>query len=400
MPAAGSALPGRLAAGRLGSWLPSALAFLLALGLAGPLTAAAKVHRKPASRAASKNVKHGGKKRSHRPVRERYVPVYTRAGLPNIQARAALIVEVGEAAEAKAPGALGEPAAAASPTNLPLYQKNPDEVRPIASISKLMAMLVVIEHKLDLTAKTTITESDAKLAARGAKSRLLTGMTLTNRDLLHAALLASDNRAVLALGRAVGLTPTQHAAQMTARAHALGLTKTEFLEPTGIDYRNVSTPREVIAFLQAALKNPIIAQACRTTQYVAHAEIAGRPGKGPNAAKRPVRTAAIEYTSTDLLLRASKHVIHGGKTGYNDRAGYCFVVAARLQEPAARPREVAMAFLGAEGKLTRFADFGRAAQWLAERRPALDPKSGARAKTASTSPTPQSAPKPPLVKTL
>lgn len=334
----------------------SVLVLLMALG---PGMASAKSLRKP-------TVRRGGKKKSHRPVRERPVAVYTRAGLPNIQARAALIVEVGDEAAA----------------NQPLYQKNPDEVRPIASISKLMAMLVVLEHKPELTAKTTITESDAKLAARGAKSRLLTGMTLTNRDLLYAALLASDNRAVLALGRAVGLAPAQLAAQMTARARALGLKKTQFLDPTGLDYRNVSTPREVIAFLQAALKNPLIAQACRTTQYTAHAEQASR---GSSVPRRPPRSTAIEYTSTDLLLRASKHVIHGGKTGYNDQAGYCLVVAARLQQPSTKPREVAMAFLGAEGKLTRFADFGRAAQWLVERSPGRDGKSEARPanKTAS-----------------
>ena len=332
-------------------------ALILAVGMAAlPSAEGGKAARKPAAHLA-------GKKRARRPVRERPVPVYTRGGLPNIQAHAALILEVGET---------GSGAQA-------LYQKNPDEVRPIASISKLMAMLVVLDHKLDLNAKSTITESDARLAARGAKSRLLTGMRLSNRDLLHAALMASDNRAVLALGRAVGLSPAQHAAEMTARARALGLSKTQFLEPTGLDYRNVSTPREVIAFLQAALKNPLIAQACRTTQYVAHAELAGRDPK------KPARQAAIEYTSTDLLLRASKHVIHGGKTGYNDRAGYCLVVAARVQKPSAKPREVAMAFLGAEGKLTRFADFGRAAQWLVERQPGLDaqgqPKTGK--KTAS-----------------
>jgi D-alanyl-D-alanine endopeptidase (penicillin-binding protein 7) len=321
-------------------------AFAVALGLTAP-AASAKSLRKPPVRVAAK-------KKARRPVRERPVPVYTRAGLPNIQARAALILDVTDGAVARSP----------------LYQKNPDEVRPIASISKLMAMLVVLEHKLDLAAKTTITEADARLAARGAKSRLLTGMTLTNRDLLYAALLASDNRAVLALGRAVGLSPAEHAAQMTARARALGLTRTQFMEPTGLDYRNVSTPREVIVFLQAALKNPLIAQACRTTQHTAHAELVGR------SPKQPLRHAAIEYTSTDLLLRASKHVIHGGKTGYNDRAGYCLVVAARVPAGTGpkgerREREVAMAFLGEEGELTRFADFGRAAQWLEERKPLL-----------------------------
>jgi len=354
-PRARTSPPGRAVPTGWTRTLAFAAAFLFATGLAAP-AASAKALRKPPARAAAK-------KKARRPVRERPVPVYTRAGLPNIQARAALILDVTDGAVARSP----------------LYQKNPDEVRPIASISKLMAMLVVLEHKLDLAAKTTITESDARLAARGAKSRLLTGMTLTNRDLLYAALLASDNRAVLALGRAVGLSPAEHAAQMTARARALGLTRTQFMDPTGLDYRNVSTPREVIAFLQAALKNPLIAQACRTTQHTAHAELAGR------SPKQPPRHAAIEYTSTDLLLRASKHVIHGGKTGYNDRAGYCLVVAARLQQASTKPREVAMAFLGAEGKLTRFADFGRAAQWLVERHPGLDTKSEPKADRTTAS---------------
>jgi D-alanyl-D-alanine endopeptidase (penicillin-binding protein 7) len=337
---------------------------VLALGVAAPSTARAKTHSPVQGRGAAR--KAGKKRPVRRAARERYIPVYTRGGLPNIQARSALVVDIGEDGSAGAP----------------LFQKNPDEVRPIASISKLLAMLVVLDHKLDLTGKTTITESDAKLAARGAKSRLLTGMTLSNRDLLHAALMASDNRAVLALGRAVGLSPAQHAAQMTARARAMGLAKTQFLEPTGLDYRNVSTAREAIRFLQVALKNPLIAQVCRTTQFVAHAEVGGH---SEAAKRRPPRTVAIEYASTDLLLRGSKHLIHGGKTGYNDRAGYCFVVAARLQQAGKKPREVAMAFLGAEGKLTRFADFGRAAQWLVERKATADlPAEAASAsKTAS-----------------
>jgi D-alanyl-D-alanine endopeptidase (penicillin-binding protein 7) len=189
---------------------------------------------------------------------------------------------------------------------------------------------------------------------------------------------------VLALGRAVGLSPAEHAAKMTARARAMGLHKTQFFEPTGLDYRNVSTAREAIRFLQVALKNPLVAQICRTTQYVAHGELGGNT---VGARKRPPRRVAVEYSSTDLLLRASKHVIHGGKTGYNDRAGYCLVVAARLQQAGTKPREVAMAFLGAEGKLTRFADFGRAAQWLVEKRAVRDDKSdpAGASKTASAS---------------
>lgn len=284
---------------------------------------------------------HAAAKKGRVAARSRPIPVYTRSGQPNIQAHAAVIIDV-------------------SAGGVPLYQKNPEEVRPIASISKLMAMLVVLDRSLDLKGHTTITATDAKLTTRGAKSRLQVGMTLTNEELLHAALMASDNRAVLALGRAVGLSPAAFAQAMTARARSLGLKKTTFGDPTGLDYRNVSTPREVVGMLQAALKNPLIAAACRATHYVVR------------STTRPRDT--VEYSNTDLLLRSTKHVIHGGKTGYNDRAGYCLVVAARIVagNPASggKGREVVMAFLGEEGKLTRFADFGRAAQWLNERAPA------------------------------
>ncbi|MBL9003005.1 MAG: serine hydrolase [Myxococcales bacterium] len=307
--------------------------------------------RKPV-RGSSKRA-HVAAKKKRVVARSRPIPVYTRSGLPNIQAAAAVIVDVG------AGGA-------------PLYQKNPEAVRPIASISKLMAMLVVLERNLDLKGHTTITAADAKLTTRGAKSRLLVGMTLTNQELLHAALMASDNRAVLALGRAVGLLPSAFAEAMTARARSLGLKKTTFGDPTGLDYRNVSTPREVVAMLQAALKNPHIAEASRATQYVVRSTTRPRD--------------SVEYSNTDLLLRSTKHVIHGGKTGYNDRAGYCLVVAARILGGSGggnKPREVVMAFLGEEGKLTRFADFGRAAQWLVERAPPVRTLSQASPATAS-----------------
>ena len=303
--------------------------------------AGARPHHRAASHGRKAARGHRGGKR-HVAARSRPVPVYTRAGQPNIQAHAALIIDV-------------------SSGGVPIFQKNPDEVRPIASVSKLMAMLVALEHNLDLKGQTTISASDAKLTTRGAKSRLQVGMTLTNQELLHAALMASDNRAVLALGRAVGLDAGAFAAAMTARARSLGLKKTFFGDPTGLDYRNVSTPREAVIFLQAALKNPHIAEACRATHYVAR------------STTRPRDT--IEYSNTDLLLRSTRHVIHGGKTGYNDRAGYCLVVAARIVGitssggAAGKTREVVMAFLGEEGKLTRFADFGRAAQWLVEKAP-------------------------------
>jgi D-alanyl-D-alanine endopeptidase (penicillin-binding protein 7) len=255
------------------------------------------------------------------------VAALTREGQPNIQARAAVIVDLSGGGD--------------------YYAKNPDAVRPIASISKLMAAILVLDQGIKLDATTTITKDDKKVAWKGARSRMLEGTTFYNRDLLHAALIASDNRAVPALGRAVGLSPEQMAKAMTRKAHALGLVHTEFKDPTGLDDGNVSTPRETVRMLQVALKNPVIAEILKKPHYVVQA--VGRGG-------------SIEYTNTDMLVRGGHWQVFGGKTGYTDIARYCLVVAAHVGD-----REVGMAFLGAEGKLTRFGDFTRAADWLLAR---------------------------------
>jgi serine-type D-Ala-D-Ala endopeptidase (penicillin-binding protein 7) len=272
-------------------------------------------------------------KKKRKVARAKPVPVYTRGGLPNIQAQAAVVVDLGGGAE--------------------LFQKNPDEVRPIASISKLMAMMVVLDRKLDLDGATEILNDDKDVARGGARSRLPVGARFTNRDLLHAALMASDNRAVPALGRAVGLSPIEMAAAMNAKAAALGLAHTTFGDPTGLDERNRSTPREVAKMLGAALKVPLISEITKKAKYIA-ASVGGK------------RVLRVEYTNTDVIARGTKFEVLGGKTGYTDRAGYCLAIAARLNGK----REVAMVFLGAHGKLTRFADFTRAAQWIAEKKPA------------------------------
>lgn len=317
--------------------------FVLLLGLLVGLSSLAEARPRP----ARATVKRPGKRALKRPgkvvrksrgrgaQRERAVPVYTQGGLPNVQARAAVVVDLENGAE--------------------LFQKNPDEVRPIASISKLMAAIVVLERSLALDGVTQIIESDRKAARRGARSRLPVGMKLRNIDLLHAALMASDNRAVPALGRAVGLDAAQMALAMTRKAAELKLHNTYFGDPTGLDVHNRSTPREVVKLLQAALKIPLIAEITQRAHY------AVTPVDRPNM--------RIEYTNTDAVARNGRFEVLGGKTGYNDQAGYCLTIAARL--PGGRG--VAMAFLGAVGKLTRFGDFARTAQWIAEKNPQTAP---------------------------
>ncbi len=266
----------------------------------------------------------------HTKGRSRPIATYTRGGMPNVQAQSAVVVDLAG--------------------NEELFTKNADEVRPIASISKLMAVLVVLDRNLDMDAATVMTESDKQIATGGARSRLPIGLAFTNRDLLHAALMASDNRAVPALGRAVGLDPQAMVAAMNAKAKELGLTHTTFEDPVGLNSNNRSTARDLVGLLRAAMKNPTITEITQKAKYVAHP--VGKP------------KWTIEYTNTDVLARGGHVEVITGKTGYTDLALYCLAVAVKMTNS----RPVAMVFLGAVGKMTRFADFSRVSQWLTERK--------------------------------
>ncbi len=279
----------------------------------------------------------------HVKARSRQIATFTRSGMPNVQAQSVVVVDLS--------------------ANEELFTKNPDEIRPIASISKLMAILVVLDRNLDMDAATTIMDSDRQIANGGARSRLMVGQTFTNRDLLHAALMASDNRAVPALGRAVGLDPEPMVAAMNAKAKELGLQHTSFQDPVGLNSNNRSTARDLVGLLRAAMKNPTITEITQKAKYVAHP--VGKP------------KWAIEYTNTDVLARGGHVEVITGKTGYTDLALYCLAVAVNLSTPqpaqvqaaaqaAKQVRPVAMVFLGAVGKMTRFADFSRVSQWLTD----------------------------------
>jgi serine-type D-Ala-D-Ala endopeptidase (penicillin-binding protein 7) len=251
----------------------------------------------------------------------------TKGGQPNVQATSALVLDE---------------------TGQVVYARNPDKERPIASISKLAAMLVVIEKGLELEGLSTITKNDAEVAKGGAKSRLLEGMTLSNRDLLHAAMMGSDNRAVPALGRAVKLTPTQLTSAMNAKARQLGLKNTRFMEPTGLSFSNVSTARETIVMLKAVIAHPVLGPITQRGEYEAH----------------PVGKPPIKYVNTDRQAGRNNVQLLGGKTGYNDIARYCLVVGTKIDG-----RVFYMSFLGNEGKLTRFGDVARVADWVVSHKP-------------------------------
>lgn len=227
-----------------------------------------------------------------------------------------------------------------------LFAKDADEVRPIASTTKIFVAMAVRKH-LDLDGWTEISKVDAHYAAGGARTRLDIGQKFRNKDLLRAMLLASDNRAPTALGRAAGMSPDDLVAAMNDVAKHLRLKHTRFTDPTGLR-GNVSTAREMAIALRAVLTDDVLRAIMRQDS----AEVVSKD-----------RYAKIHYGTTNQPLVVGKWNVIGGKTGYTQAAGYCFVTGARFDD-----REVVMAFLGASGKLTRFADFNRVAAWLDHRR--------------------------------
>lgn len=277
--------------------------------------------KKPRSKAAHKT--RGKKPAAKKKVfLEKHVAA-VKGSLPNVQSLGALVVDMDSGQE--------------------IFVRKPDQPRSIASISKLAATLAVMDHNLDLDGLTTIKKIDAEVARGGAPSRLLEGMTLSNRDLLHAALLGSDNRAISALGRAVGLSATQLTNAMNRKVAALELRSTRFREPTGLSPENLSTPREILQLLRAAMSHPILGPIVRKPEYEAH----------------PVARPPIKYVSTHRPAARPNLQILGGKTGYNDAARYCLVIAIRIDG-----HNYGMAMLGTDGKLTRFGDVARVVDWI------------------------------------
>lgn len=258
------------------------------------------------------------------PARAKVFPRLTPAGLPNVQSAAAFVFDFD--------------------TGETLFSKSPDAVRQIASTGKIFVAMTVRRLGLKLDGTTTISKVDAHFARGGARSRLRVGLTFANRDILKAMLIASDNRAPTALGRAVGLSPAELVAQMNEQARLLGLHHTHFTDPSGIN-GNESTAREMSVAFRAVLKDPLLAEIMST--------------KTARVESLPPRRRIIQYRNTNHVLHRPSDHVFAGKTGYTDAAGYCLLVGANIAG-----HRVGMVFLGEQGKLTRYGDFGRVASWV------------------------------------
>jgi D-alanyl-D-alanine endopeptidase (penicillin-binding protein 7) len=243
--------------------------------------------------------------------------------LPDVKSRSAVVLDAESGAE--------------------IFGKDADEIRPIASTTKIFVAMAVRKQGMNLDGWTEITKADAREAVGGARTRLDVGQKFRNKDLLRAMLIASDNRAPTALGRASGMDKDELIVAMNRVAKELHLKRTKFTDASGL-HGNVSTAREMAIALRAALEDDVL----REVMGEDYAEVISKD-----------RYAKIHYGSTNQALVARKYDVVGGKTGYTRPAGYCFITAARFEK-----REVVMAFLGADGKSTRFADFNRVASWI------------------------------------
>jgi D-alanyl-D-alanine endopeptidase (penicillin-binding protein 7) len=157
-------------------------------------------------------------------------------------------------------------------------------------------------------------------------------------------LIASDNRACTAVARAAGLSPKQLIKELNALAKELGLKKTKFTDPSGLN-GNTSTAREMSKGLVEAMKDPFLAEIMAT--------------KDTTIRSVDKKSHAIHYRNTNRSLHSGRYEVFGGKTGFTNAAGYCLLIDAKIEG-----RRLHMTFLGAKEKLTRFGDFGRVAGWL------------------------------------
>jgi len=231
-----------------------------------------------------------------------------------------------------------------------LYQKNADVVAPIASITKLMTAMVVLDSAPDLQEAITISADDVD-TLRGSRSRLAPGVTLNRETALLLALMSSENRAAHALARHYPGGLHAFIAAMNRKAAALGMTHTHFSDPTGLTSENVSTARDLARMVEAAARYPLIREFSTT------------PGSSVEVSGR-----TLDFNNTNQLVKSNNWDIHLSKTGYIQEAGKCLVMQARVAD-----KPVVIVLLDSAGKLTRIGDANRIKRWMesstATRRP-------------------------------
>lgn len=222
-----------------------------------------------------------------------------------------------------------------------LFGKNASTVTPIASITKLMTAMVVLDAGLNLNQNITISRKDMD-SLRGTHSRLKPGASLSRDELLRLALMASENRAAAALGRSYPGGIEAFLRAMNYKAQMLGMSDTHFDDATGLSSGNVASAEDLVKMVRAAHSYEIIRNYTTATGH--DVQVAGRQ---------------LAYRNTNRLVKNENWNIGLSKTGYTDDAGRCLVLQAELAG-----RQVIIVLLDSWGKLTRIGDANRIRAWL------------------------------------
>jgi D-alanyl-D-alanine endopeptidase (penicillin-binding protein 7) len=224
----------------------------------------------------------------------------------------------------------------------PLYAKGADTVAPIASITKLMTAMVILDAHLPMDESITLTRHDED-RYKLSRSRMQRGMTLTRGDLLKLALLASENRAAAALARTFPGGTGAVVMLMNNKARALGMNDSHFVDPTGLHSDNVSTAQDLVKLVLAAQGYEAIHQATTTSTHIVDV------GKNRQ----------MHFRNTNPLVRNASWEITLSKTGYISEAGRCLVMKARINQ-----HPVVIVLLDSWGKHTRVGDANRVKRWM------------------------------------
>jgi D-alanyl-D-alanine endopeptidase (penicillin-binding protein 7) len=224
-----------------------------------------------------------------------------------------------------------------------VYSKHVNEPRPIASITKLMTAMVILDSDLDLQEKIAITKDDRDLIQLTG-SRLKYGATLTRKQMLQLALMSSENRAANALARTWPQGKAAFVAAMNKKADALGMQASHFNDPAGLDPGNVASARDTARMVRAAMSYPLIRNATTTR----------------SARVRPYQDRGeLRFNNTNRLLKNKRWDIQLSKTGYINEAGRCLVMQAEIDD-----QPLTIVLLNSFGKLTPFGDSNRIRKWI------------------------------------
>lgn len=228
-------------------------------------------------------------------------------------------------------------------TNEVLYSSNPDYVVPIASVTKLMTAVVALDAKLSMDQQLPVIIRDVP-EMRGVYSRVRIGSEISRKEMLLLALMSSENRAAASLAHHYPGGVPAFVAAMNAKAKALGMTSTHYVEPTGLSEKNVSNANDLVKLLKATQQYPLISQYSTTTEHTA-------------AFRKPNYTQG--FRNTNRLVYKADWSIQATKTGFTDEAGHCLVMRTQMAG-----RQVAFVVLDAFGKYTHMADASRLKKWL------------------------------------